>query len=104
MSVVLCNDQECLFFRPLDEPEELPHKDDYVAFEDTKFLGKCERQVIGMRPKRIETALAAYNLMDCVSRSDIKISGHRDFTTLGPHFVDEAGIRDHERDKKRSQF
>ncbi len=96
---VLCNDCECLHYKKLDQPEFIQYTRGINHFEDTGFTGECTREIVGITPHKVETSLAIYNEMRCLTRSDIKLSGHRDFSKLGPQFVDEQSMAKINRDK-----
>ena len=100
MPEVLCNDEECLHWKKLDEPRDIQYCRNFVPLEGTSYTGICQRDVVGIKPKVITTNIITHNTMVCMTRSEKKNKGHLDFTKLMPQVVDEKSMETINRDKR----
>lgn len=80
--VIYCNNDKCLHYRALPYKEFIKYHQGYSPLgEDDCFTGVCARRDgIGIKPKNFETASCKYKFADCMTKSDVKISGHMDFS------------------------
>ena len=84
MTQLFCNKTGCLHYKPLPEGEKHhlgEEKPDQNVFLKDAYCGTCDRDTVFLRGKRIEGASGIlYNITECASYSDSKISGHLDFS------------------------
>lgn len=80
--VVLCKEEECLWFKPLDTPRFVEYVKGYVPLgEQDAYTGVCDRPgVIGVGPKTIESPTSKQKLATCQCRSERHNKGHVDFS------------------------
>ena len=104
--IVNCNDDECLHYRELKERVRIFPRKNYepLGDEDCWVTGFCDRDQIVIDKRVISTLVSRYNLTVCKYRSDKDIAGHRDFTKMMPQFVDEDGMKEYNKSKKRKIF
>jgi len=103
--IVYCNDEKCLHYKELKKKHVIKYHKAYIPLgEDEGFAGICTREEVGIEPRIIITQISKYKTMICRTRSDKKIAGHKDFTKLGPQYLDEDQVKEYERDRDRMIF
>lgn len=78
--IVYCNSKKCLHWKEIPFKYFVNHNKNVNNFEDSAFRGICSRKEIAVRQRDIISKDMYYNINECKSFSNTKISGHMDFS------------------------
>ena len=78
--IVYCNDKDCPNRKELPFKKKINWGRGRVPFEEDGYTGICLKKEIAVDSKTVETTNTKYRYSECRNRSDMKISGHMDFS------------------------
>ena len=79
--IVYCDNKKCIHYKPINFKHCVRQNRNASLFEDSAFKGICGRpQEIGIKESNVINKDNKWKVNDCKSYSDMKISGHMDFS------------------------